>query len=65
VALAAQPYGDGRGWDTVAAKHGLAVSIPPNPMASIHNPGRCYFAIAHVLGVSVTWLPEQESDVRF
>jgi hypothetical protein len=62
--MAGQPHGDSREWDAVAAEHGLAVSIPPNQMASIHNPGRCYFAIMHVPGVIVAWLPEQLNDVR-
>ncbi len=65
VALAGQPYSDNRIWDAVADEHGLGVSIPPNPRASIHNPGSCYFAIVHPPGVPVTWLAEQLNDVRF
>jgi hypothetical protein len=38
----------------------------PNPQAPTHNPGRCYFAIAHKTGVTVKWLSEQlMTDVRF
>jgi hypothetical protein len=61
VALAGQPYSDSRAWDTLAAEHGSTVSIPPNPMASIH----CHFAIIHPPGVNMTCLPEQLTDIHF
>ena len=39
---------------------GLAVHLPPDPLASIHYPGWTYFVVITKAGVTVKWLPDQD-----
>lgn len=43
----------GADWGLVAARHGLAVSVPPKPLAGLG-------ALLHLPGHAVRWLREQE-----
>jgi hypothetical protein len=62
-ALIGQPYGHRDDWkqvgEAIAAEYGLALSVPPHPLASIHFPGFCAFLVFTKPGIEVQWLPEQ------
>lgn len=62
AAVLAQPYGhvDLDACQRWAARLGLAVHLPPDPLASIHYPGWTYFVVITKAGVTVKWLPDQD-----
>jgi len=58
----AQPYNhvDLDACQRWAAGLGLAVHIPPDPLASVHYPGWTYFVVVIKAGGAVNWLPDQD-----
>jgi hypothetical protein len=65
IAIIGQPYPTAMNLlegarDLIA--QGCCIHIPPNPFASLWNPGRCLMLIATHPNNSVHWLPEQEDD---
>jgi hypothetical protein len=61
VAVVTQPYhyrpDEARRW---ADQRGLAVHLPPDPLASIHYPGATYFIVIVAASDLVKWLPDQD-----
>jgi hypothetical protein len=43
---------------------GLALHVPPDPLASFHYPGRCLFLVVTLSGESVVWLPDQDGRLH-
>ena len=67
VAVAGQPYGseiDLAEHRAGLAERGLALHVPPDPLASIHYPGWTLFVVITREGGSVKWLPEQDGRLR-
>jgi hypothetical protein len=62
AAVVTQPYhydrpDEARRW---AAERGLAIHVPPDPLASIYYPGSAYFIVIVTAGDRVSWLPDQD-----
>ena len=47
-----------------AAGLGLALHIPPDPLASFWYPGYAIFAVLTAAGTAVQWLPEQDGRLE-
>jgi hypothetical protein len=47
-------------WRASLAERGLVLHVPPDPLASIHNPGSTLFVVVTLAGGAVRWLPEQD-----
>ena len=64
IAAVGQPYDweddEIEEWRADLAGRGLVLHIPPDPLASIHYPGRTLFLVVTRPGVEVRWLPEQD-----
>jgi hypothetical protein len=67
VAAVGQPYDYGASKiDKERArlrKRGFVVHVPPDPLASLHNPGNATFMVVSKPGVTVRWLPEQDGHM--
>ena len=42
----------------------LDLFTPPDPLPSIHNPGRTIFLVIAALGAEIRWLPEQDGRLK-
>lgn len=64
VAMVGQPdppaVGDLDAWRVRLEARGLVLHVPPDPLASIHNPGGTLFIVITKPGVKVKWLPDQD-----
>jgi hypothetical protein len=65
AAIVAQPYDHAPDDHArqLAAKHGVAVHIPPHPQASFHFPGWTKFYVFTSLAHKIVWLPEQVTGI--
>ena len=67
VAAVGQPYPEAvdlAWWRDHLVERGLVLHVPPDPFASIHNPGVSIFVAVTRPGVDVRWLPEQDGRMK-
>jgi len=65
IAIVSQPYNLCEDeFRRCAQQAGLDAHVPPNRLASFHNPGITQFFVLTQPGVIVQWLPEQEESLQ-
>jgi hypothetical protein len=65
VAIVSQPYDLPEiEFFRCAQQAGLVAHVPPNRLASFHNPGVTKFFVLTQPGIVVQWLPEQEEGAQ-
>jgi hypothetical protein len=65
VAIVSQPYDLPEiEFFRCAQQAGLVAHVPPNRLASFHNPGVTKFFVLTQPGIIVRWLPEQEEGAQ-
>lgn len=63
VSMVGQPYPpavDLAQWRVHLEDRGLVLHVPPDPLASIHNPGGTLFLVVTKPDIEVRWLPDQD-----